>query len=203
MRLASRLRNAGLAERRHVQVIAARVSIIKFNSVHGGISIDISLNQTTGLTAITVIKKYLEHFPALRPLILVIKAYLNQRGMNEVYKGGLGSYSIICMAISFLQVGIVSLSSLLILEAFCQMHPKIRLGEIDPAENLGVLLVEFFELYGFYFNYNTIGISINRGGSYFSKMQKGWQDMTKPWLLSIADPTDESASYLTVYFDGS
>lgn len=73
------------------------------------------------------------------------------------------------------------------------MHPKIRLGEIDPAENLGVLLVEFFELYGFYFNYNTIGISINNGGSYFSKMQRGWQDMTKPWLLSVADPTDESA----------
>lgn len=69
-----------------------------------GIAIDISLNQTTGITAITVIKKYLEHFPALRPLILIVKSYLNQRGMNEVYKGGLGSYSIICMVISFLQV---------------------------------------------------------------------------------------------------
>jgi DNA polymerase sigma len=89
-------------------------------------------------------------------------------------------------------------SSLLILEAIFQMHPKIRLGEIDPAKNLGVLLVEFFELYGLYFNYNTVGISINQGGSYFSKMQKGWQDTTKPWLLSIADPTDESASYLVL-----
>jgi non-canonical poly(A) RNA polymerase PAPD5/7 len=72
------------------------------------------------------------------------------------------------------------------------MHPKIRLGEINPSENLGVLLVEFFELYGFLFNYNLTGISINNGGSYFLKIQRGWYDMTKPWLLSIVDPTDDS-----------
>jgi non-canonical poly(A) RNA polymerase PAPD5/7 len=126
MRLATTLRNAGLAERRRVQVIAARVPIVKFNSVHGmscrtssdaadgnlleaRVAIDISLNQTTGVTAIAVIKKYLEHFPALRPLILIVKSYLNQRGMNEVYKGGLGSYSIICLVISFLQVRLYSI----------------------------------------------------------------------------------------------
>lgn len=173
--LATILRSAGLAERRKIQVISARVSIIKFDSVHGGIPVDISLNQTTGVSAIPVINRYLEHFPALRPLIMVVKAFLNQRGMNEVYKGGLGSYSIICLAISFLQ-----------------MHPKVRLGEIDPSDNLGVLLVEFFEFYGFYFNYNLVGISLNQGGSYFLKMQRGWHDMSKPWLLSIADPTDET-----------
>lgn len=72
------------------------------------------------------------------------------------------------------------------------MHPKIRLGEIDPAENLGVLLIEFFELYGHFFNYNTTGINLNNGGTYFQKRQKGWSDLSKPWLLSIADPTDES-----------
>jgi len=60
----------------------------------------------TGITAIKVVTKYLEHFPALGPLTLIVKSYLNQRGMNEVYKGGLGSYSIMCMVISFLQVGI-------------------------------------------------------------------------------------------------
>jgi DNA polymerase sigma len=72
------------------------------------------------------------------------------------------------------------------------MHPKIRLGELDPSENLGVLLVEFFELYGSHFNYNQLGISLNSGGSYFLKMQKGWYDVNKPWLLSIVDPTDDS-----------
>jgi DNA polymerase sigma len=73
-----------------------------------------------------------------------------------------------------------------------QLHPKIRLGEIDPSENIGVLLVEFFELYGQYLNYQNVGIDLNKGGSYFLKMQKGWLDMSKPWLLSISDPTDDS-----------
>lgn len=39
-----------------------------------------------------------------RSLVLLVKAFLSQRGMNEVFTGGLGSYSIICMVISFLQV---------------------------------------------------------------------------------------------------
>lgn len=39
-----------------------------------------------------------------RSLVLLVKAFLSQRGMNEVFTGGLGSYSIICMVVSFLQV---------------------------------------------------------------------------------------------------
>lgn len=39
-----------------------------------------------------------------RSMVLLVKAFLAQRGMNEVFTGGLGSYSIICMVISFLQV---------------------------------------------------------------------------------------------------
>jgi non-canonical poly(A) RNA polymerase PAPD5/7 len=81
------------------------------------------------------------------------------------------------------------------------MHPKIRLGEIDPFENLGVLLVEFFEFYGSFFNYNNLGMSINKGGSYFPKAQRGWQDLMKPWMLSISDPADESTCMHTRCLD--
>ena len=35
---------------------------------------------------------------ALRALVLVIKAFLDQRSMNEAFSGGLGSYSIICLS---------------------------------------------------------------------------------------------------------
>lgn len=43
-----------------------------------------------------------------RCLIFVIKSLLKHRGMNEVFTGGLGSYSIICIVISFLQVRALS-----------------------------------------------------------------------------------------------
>lgn len=38
-------------------------------------------------------------------------------------------------------------------------------------DNLGVLLIEFFELYGNNFNYFNTGISVRDGGSYFSKQE--------------------------------
>lgn len=56
-------------------------------------------------------------------------------------------------------------------------------------ENLGVLLVEFFELYGHYFNYHEVGISLHNGGMYYSKQKKGYPTTLK---LSIEDPQDLS-----------
>jgi len=52
--------------------------------------------------------------------------------------------------------------------------------------------MEFFELYGCYFNYEEVGISVRDGGTYFSKVNRGWQDYFKKNLLSVEDPTDPS-----------
>ncbi len=68
---------------------------------------DVSLNQTNGVSAGRIINQYLDVLPGSRQLILVVKAFLSQRSMNEVYTGGLGSYAVICLVISFLQVRFV------------------------------------------------------------------------------------------------
>ncbi|KAI8989833.1 hypothetical protein BD414DRAFT_414259 [Trametes punicea] len=170
--LANIMKRAGITDR--VTIIAkAKVPIIKFVTTHGRFSVDISINQGNGVTAGKMVKQFLQELPALRSLVLIIKSFLSQRSMNEVFTGGLGSYSIVCLAISFLQ-----------------MHPKIRRGEIDPSKNLGVLVMEFFELYGCYFNYQEVGISLRDGGSYFNKAQRGWLDYGQQRLLSIEDPGD-------------
>ncbi|TDL24987.1 hypothetical protein BD410DRAFT_826904 [Rickenella mellea] len=172
--LANIVRRAGITDQ--VTIVAkAKVPIIKFVTTHGRLAVDISINQANGIAAGIMVNRFLDEMPALRGLILVTKSFLNQRSMNEVFSGGLGSYSIVCLAVSFLQ-----------------MHPKIRRGEIDPSRNLGVLVMEFFELYGRYFNYEKTGISIREGGSYFSKARRGWLDDRKPHLLSIEDPGDIS-----------
>ncbi|KAL1412065.1 hypothetical protein Q8F55_003062 [Vanrija albida] len=169
---------AGLMKRRlanQVVVIArAKVPIVKFETNDGAINIDISVNQTNGISAGKIMRHYLDSYPGSRELILVVKAFLQQRSMNEVFSGGLGSYSVICLVLSFLQ-----------------LHPKIRRSEINPLNNLGVLLMEFFELYGRSFNYNDVGISLRRGGEYYSKRKRGWANFNgQPWLLSIEDPQD-------------
>ena len=174
--LANTLKRAKIANK--VTIISkAKVPIVKFVTTHGRFNVDISINQMNGVAAAGIVKRFLTDMHgggmALKSLVMIIKAFLCQRSMNEVYTGGLGSYSIVCLAVSFLQ-----------------MHPKIRRGEIDAARNLGVLVMEFFELYGCYFNYEEVGISIRNGGSYFSKHSRGWHDYYKKNLLSIEDPTD-------------
>lgn len=42
--------------------------------------------------------------PLLRPLVLVIKMLVQIYGLNDPYKGGLGSYAITLMVIALLQV---------------------------------------------------------------------------------------------------
>jgi non-canonical poly(A) RNA polymerase PAPD5/7 len=84
----------------------ARVPIVKFVTVQGGFKVDISLNMMNGIHVgkrVTQLFKEVGEEPA-RSLIMVTKAFLSQRNMNEVYSGGLGSYSIICLVVSFLQV---------------------------------------------------------------------------------------------------
>jgi non-canonical poly(A) RNA polymerase PAPD5/7 len=177
--LANTLKRAGITNK--VTVIAkAKVPIVKFVTTHGYFSVDISINQQNGVEAGRVVSGFLSEMPALRALVLVAKAFLSQRSMNEVFTGGLGSYSIVCLAMSFLQ-----------------MHPKIRRGEIDPSRNLGVLVMEFFELYGLHFNYHEAGISLRDGGTYYSKARRGWMDH-KQSLLSIEDPADTSMCVVTL-----
>ncbi len=65
---------------------------------------DISINQSNGLTAAELVNKFLEDNPAARYLVMIVKAFLIQRSLNEVFTGGLGSYSIICLVLSFLKV---------------------------------------------------------------------------------------------------
>jgi non-canonical poly(A) RNA polymerase PAPD5/7 len=171
--LANTLKRSGITDK--VTIIAkAKVPIVKFVTTYGLFPVDISINQENGLQAGRVVSGFLSEMPALRALVLVAKAFLSQRSMNEVFSGGLGSYGIVCLAVSFLQ-----------------MHPKIRRGEVDPSRNLGVLVMEFFEFYGLYFNYHEVGISLRDGGTYYSKAERGWMDY-KQSLLSIEDPADTS-----------
>ncbi|CAK9787057.1 hypothetical protein CC85DRAFT_277448 [Cutaneotrichosporon oleaginosum] len=169
------LRNSGIADKIAL-VLGAKVPIMKFvtRTPYGRIPVDISFNQTNGIDAGKIITHYLDALPGARELITVVKYFLAQRQMNEVFTGGLGSYSVICLVISFMQ-----------------MHPKLRRSEMDAQRNLGTLLLEFFELYGRQFNYELVGISIRRGGEYFLKRERGWVKRggnPAPFTLAIEDP---------------
>ena len=46
----------------------------------------------------------MQEYPNLPYLVLVLKQFLLQRDLNEVFTGGISSYSLILLTVSFLQV---------------------------------------------------------------------------------------------------
>lgn len=149
----------------------ASVPIIKLTDRDSKVKVDISFNMASGLKAVELIKMYKKEFPPLPKLIYVLKQFLLQRDLNEVFTGGLSSYCLIMMVVSFLQ-----------------LHP--RTDAADTAANLGVLLIEFFELYGRSFNYTSTAIRVRGDGSYLPKeqMEMDMPGGQKPSLLCIEDP---------------
>jgi DNA polymerase sigma len=51
------------------------------------------------------------------------------------------------------------------------MHPKVARKSIDPLGNLGVLLMDMFQLYGINFNIDGVGIDVRGKGSYYLKVK--------------------------------
>ena len=150
------------------------VPVIKFTDKQTEVKVDICFNRTSGVDSVQIILDFVQQFPILPKLVLVLKQFLAQRNLHEVFFGGISSYALVLLVVSFLQ-----------------MHPRNAASDVNA--NLGVLLIEFFELFGRNFNYMRTAITVLDGGSYFSK-----EDVPDPEnsLLYIVDPIDpkENAS---------
>lgn len=154
--LAEHIKKADIAS--YLEVISnAKVPIVKFDHRDSGISVDILVNNDDGLTTGKLIQRLSREFPPLRPLIVILKTFLSQRKLNDTYTGGVGSFVLSIMIVSFLQ----------------HRQKILSFQQISSATwNLGSLLIEFFYLYGVTFNYEEVGISIANGGSYFRKRSR-------------------------------
>jgi non-canonical poly(A) RNA polymerase PAPD5/7 len=57
----------------------------------------------TGLLSNHLVRQYISTLPELRPLALVIKQFLIEKGLSQTYTGGLSSYCLVLMLVSYLQ----------------------------------------------------------------------------------------------------
>ncbi|EDV94498.1 inactive non-canonical poly(A) RNA polymerase protein Trf4-2 [Drosophila grimshawi] len=143
----------------------ASVPVVKFTEHITQIKFDISFNKTTGVKAAELIQRYIEQFPELPKLVIVLKQFLMLRGLNEVYStGGISSYAITLMCISFLQ-----------------QHSS------KNDNKLGRLLLKFLEFYGRKFDYFKYGISV-RGRVEKCVLQATLGEYNWLSVLTIEDP---------------
>ncbi|KAJ6254057.1 inactive non-canonical poly(a) RNA polymerase protein trf4-2-related [Anaeramoeba flamelloides] len=146
----------------------ARVPIVKFLDEKTCIDVDISFNSRLGKENCKLIKRLLTSFPALRPLLFVLKHFLSVHFLDKPFFGGLSTYTLILMITSHLQ-----------------LHPSHQTKNITV--NLGTLLIDFFEVYS-KFNFITTGISTNGKGRYFNKILMCVFDIQNPTTFYVQDP---------------
>lgn len=163
-----------------VEVIAhAKVPIIKFVDPKSRLHIDVSFERTNGIDAAKRIRRWLVSTPGLRELVLVVKQFLRTRRLNNVHVGGLGGYATIIMCYHFLR-----------------LHPKITTDAMSALDNLGVLLIEFFELYGRNFSYDDLVLALdpeNEEPKYVRKLKSPLQHSARSlFAIIIQDPADPS-----------
>ncbi|KAI8819755.1 uncharacterized protein EV422DRAFT_598553 [Fimicolochytrium jonesii] len=146
------IRKAGIASKIEC-ITGAKVPIIKIIDSITGYPADISFNVAAGVHAAEIVKTFLDDprcGEGLRPLLLIMKQFLLQRNLNEVFTGGMGSYTLMS-----------------IIAAFLRMHPRLQTGQIQAKDNLGVLLIELLEFYGVNFNYEVVGIAMDMEGVWY------------------------------------
>ena len=123
----------------------------------------------TGTRTVDVVLRLKEEFPALETLVIILKQFLHEHDLKETFTGGLGSYCLVLMVASFLQIYL----------ALCPSSPS------SPS-NYGLLLLGFLELYGVKFDFGSTGISLKGTGNHFEK--RFWEENFGRTTLLIVDP---------------
>lgn len=166
---------SGLCNTMPTVISSARVPIIKFQEEKTGVMVDISFECVSALVSTEVVKNYVKRYPMLRPLTLVLKYYLKHRYLNETWSGGIGSYTLVVMILSFLQM---------------RTSTGGRTRNAGNGEDLSTLLLQFLQFYGSQFDYFHNVISVINGGSYLRKEDKNWTSEEAPDALSVEDPVN-------------
>ena len=133
-------------------ILGAKVPLVKYVDRLTGLKVDISFENTTGLTANKTFQDWKATYPAMPILVTVIKHLLAMRGLNEPVNGGIGGFSVICLVVSLLQ-----------------LMPQVQSRSMVPEHHLGEILMEFLDLYGNEFNVTTTAIQFDPPG-YVSKV---------------------------------
>ena len=126
---------------------SATVPLVKFVHQQTGVHVDVSLGGEAAVRAAALVVRFEHQFPSLAPLVMVVRQYLRRLGLAEVFSGGVSSYSVVLMAVSFLQLQV----------------------PWEAQHDLGWLVVQFFSFYGYEFSYSSTGISVLHGGRYLRK----------------------------------
>ena len=115
----------------------------------GDIPVDITFTSEankihSGVAARELVRQLVLDYRELKPLAFILKQFLFQKGLSNLFSGGISSYCLVLMISTFL--GAYGLDA--------------------RDKNVGALLLDFLELFGRKFDFSRTGISMS-SGSFF------------------------------------
>ncbi|KAK3843857.1 MAG: hypothetical protein J3R72DRAFT_102357 [Linnemannia gamsii] len=180
------LRRGGMTQ---IQPITnARVPIVKFVDPTTRTNCDVNTNHVLGIHNSELIRCYTMIDDRVRPFLYSLKALVKKHGINDSSQAWLSSYAYVMMAIGFLQAqdppvlpALQNQPESQMTELYIQMNHDGRGGrdiinctfDRDPkryanfgaanTKTVGQLLVEFFEYYSRFYDYQTMEVNVRCG----------------------------------------
>ncbi len=148
---------------------SAKVPLIKITEKTTNFNFDISFNKLDGVNQLREIQKGLECYPELKHLILILKCFLKQRELNETYSGGIGSFLLFCLLVTYLRE---------IRREYIKQENEDEIPKLLLSEHL----IKFFEYYA-NFDITNSQIIVAEGGAVVDKY-------VKDPSLSVISPQD-------------
>jgi len=99
-------RHCGHFIKGRIELINAKVPILKFFDRTGGLEVDLSVNNPTSIRNTHLLFCYSQADYRVRPLVLAVKRWAKEHGINEARFQTLSSYSLTLMVLHFLQSGV-------------------------------------------------------------------------------------------------
>jgi non-canonical poly(A) RNA polymerase PAPD5/7 len=149
----------------------SKVPIVKFTDKRTGIKVDISFENDSGFPALEKFKAWKQQYPALPVLVALVKQVLVMRGINEVFCGGVGGFTTICLVMHILQT-----------------MPEIQSGSMDPSQHYGEIFMKFLDFYGNKIDIRSTGILMH--SPYHYDKDKNPRTMQNKDRLTIIDPNN-------------
>jgi non-canonical poly(A) RNA polymerase PAPD5/7 len=150
-------------------ITQAKVPLVKYVDWETGLQVDVSFENVSGIGAISTFTAWKREHPWMPVLVMFIKQYLVMRGYHEPVNGGIGSFTVICLVTSMLQ-----------------LTPGHVLNRLEKQQTvLGDLLLEFLDLYGSQFDFENLAIRMKPPG-YLRKVSHSPAGL--PWPSLPATP---------------
>lgn len=149
----------------------SKVPLVKFTDKRTGIKVDISFENDSGFPALKTFEAWKQDYPALPVIVSLVKQLLVMRGINEVFSGGIGGYTTICLVVHILQT-----------------MPELQSGAMDATQHYGEVFMKFLDFYGNKIDIRSSGILMHPPFHY--DKDKNPRVTQNPNRLTIIDPNN-------------